>query len=113
MFDQRISIVTAPLVPGPYGAPVRDWNQATVRRVPFGVELQPGGRMEDTDNGTRVFVRSGWRLFTPPGTRLDVEATDRIRIDGWSNDLDVVGDPAPWTHPVLGHTELDLEEAHG
>lgn len=113
MFNTRVSVVSAPLVPGAYGGLVRDWSAATVTPVPFGVELQPGGRFEDSDNGTRVFVRSGWRLFTPPGTRLALEPTDRIRVDGSSRDLAVVGDVADWDHPVVGHTEVELEECRG
>lgn len=113
VYSARISVVTAPVVAGAYGGMVRDWDQATVRRVPFGVELQPGGRMEETENGSRVFVRSGWRLITPPGRLLDVAPTDRIRVDGWDHDLDVVGETGDWDHPMLRHTELDLEVSHG
>lgn len=113
VYDVRVSIVRAPLVPGPYGGTVRDWSQATVIPILYGVELQPGGRMEDTDNGTRVFVRSGWRLLTPPGRYLPVLATDRIRPAGWDHDLEVVGDVADWAHDGVGHTEIDLEVVHG
>lgn len=113
VYDARVSIVRAPLVPGPYGGTVRDWSQATVAPVPFGVEVQPGGRMEDTDNGTRVFVRSGWRLIAPPGRYLPVRPTDRIRVAGWDHDLEVVGDVADWAHAGVGHTELELEETRG
>lgn len=113
MYSARVSVVSAPLVRGAYGGMVRDWDAATVTPVPFGVELQPGGRMEDTENGTRVFVQSGWRLITPPGRVLTVEPTDRIRVDGWEDDLDVVGEAAAWEHPLLRHTELDLEVSHG
>lgn len=114
MYDAQISVVSAPLVPdGAYGGLVRDWSQASVRRVPYGVELQPGGRMEETENGTRVFVQSGYRLITPPGRVLHVEPTDRIRVDGWEDDLDVVGETGDWDHPLMRHTELDLEVTRG
>lgn len=113
MFNARVSVISAPMIPGPYGGLIRDWDHPVIRAVPYGVELQPGGRMEDSDNGTRVFVQSGWRLITPPGRYLAVLATDRIRVSGRDGDLAVVGDGSDWAHDAVGHTELELEAIHG
>jgi hypothetical protein len=91
----------APLVDGPYGNQVRDWENAPP--VTYPAEVQPVSSAEDVVDQQRTVTR--WRLFLGPGA--DLEATDRIEWDGATYEVD--GDVERWERRgVLHHIEAVL-----
>jgi hypothetical protein len=53
-----------------------------------------------------------WVLYLPPGTALDT--TDLVRVDGFSDDFEVSGEPREVVSPRTGiasHVEATLEKA--
>ena len=115
IFNQRVEVLRAGLVKSPYStATVEDWSNPQVIGVEFPVSVQPAGSTESEVE--RPTVNSGWRLITPPGTDLDLRASDRIRIGGMLV-MEVQGNPEKWPDPFrpgrVHHVEASLGEVNG
>lgn len=118
LFTDRVTVLRARRVRGPYGGWELDWDDPVEDPVPFGVAVHPRTSSESEDH-TRVHLQTGWRLITQPGFHLEVSATDRIRVESQPGDdggplvLHVDGAPAHFRTPILPHTEIDLEVRNG
>lgn len=108
LYTQSITIVRPGTATDEYGNARPDWGDPL--RIPVsGVNVQPqGDSSEDTDD--RQVTVTGWRLYTPRGTDLDLRETDRVEVDGMT--LQVTGKVARWPAPGGGvhHIEADLQE---
>lgn len=78
----RVTRLRAPLVRDAYGNETRDWDGAAELGLPAAVG--PMSTAEDVDDQQRTTTR--WRIILPPS--VDVEATDRIRWDGFTFEVD-------------------------
>ncbi|MFC7450548.1 hypothetical protein [Rhodococcus daqingensis] len=110
MFSDTIVILRAPTITDRYNSTVADWANAAEIEVPFLVSVQPAG---STEGGARpVTVTTNWRIFTPAGTDLDLQSTDRVKWAG--RDLEVVGEIARWPHPIIPgavhHVEVEVQK---
>lgn len=91
-----------------YNNEVPDWDAAT-RTTVERVVVCPSSQVEDEATG-RTTVTTGWRLYSEPGTDLDIRAADRIEWLGQT--LNVVGEVARYPWPRRGgvhHVDCRLE----
>lgn len=96
---------------GPYGG-YWDYDNPIIEPVPFRVWIQPVSSVENYDGMGSTIVISGYRLITPPGNHLEVNAKDKIRRVGESTTYEVVGEPAHWGRPLI-HSEINLQIYQG
>ena len=115
IFNQRISILRAGKKQSPYSTkPVADWGNPIVIPVDFFVSIQP----QSTSEGPleRPKVEASWRMYTPPGTDLDLRCVDRVGLSGML-DMNVVGKTSKWPEPfnpgAVHHVEASLEVVDG
>jgi hypothetical protein len=113
LYHDSGTVVRAPLVTDRYGNQVRDWDSAT--RFPVtDIAVLPTQQVEDA-TGNRTSVTTGWRLYSRPGTDVDLRATDRVEFGALS--LDVIGEVARWPHPLrpraVHHVEAELRRVTG
>lgn len=114
MFEQTVTRLRAPLVADRHRNQVRDWGAAAELLVEY-VNVQPVSQYEDGPGANRDRVVDGWRLYTAPGDDLDLQPTDRVRLDD-GQVLEVVGDVARWPDPHTGgvhHVEANLQRVRG
>ena len=90
-YRERVVVLRAPLVAGPYGRQTRDWAAARSHELD-GVTVQPLSSSEDSVDQDQTLTR--WRLYGP--ARADLLATDRVRWAGVESDLEVDGDVERW-----------------
>lgn len=118
IFVQEIEILRPGLVDDPYSTkPVLDYNNPTIIPVDFPVSVQP---VSSTEQGVfdadRHGIVSQFRLITPPGTDLDLQSTDRVRLGGLLV-MNAIGHPAKWPDPFrpgeVHHVEATLEVHNG
>lgn len=115
IFNQAVEILRPRMVKSPYSTEVvADWSSPVVTPVPFKVSVQPTGSTEGEVE--RPTVTSSWLMITPPGTDLDLKASDRVRLGG-TLVMDVDGDPARWPDPfrpgTVHHVEAKLVAVDG
>lgn len=114
MFNQSITRLRAPLVEDRLGSRERDWPNA-METVFTDVSVQPRSSRESTTE-PRDQVITGWRVYSRAGVDLDVQPSDRFRIDNGAV-CEVVGEVARWPHPIrrgaVHHVEFDLERVTG
>jgi hypothetical protein len=113
-FDQSATRLRAPIVTDRHNNRARNWEAAS--RMPIvGVAIQPFGRAEQNDAGSRDRITSGWTLQTPPGRDLDLLATDRVELsDGVV--CEVLGEVARHMDPFgrgVHHVEVALQRTTG
>lgn len=112
-FTHTITRVRAAQVTDRYGNLVTDWSAAE-RVAISGVVVQPVSQTETVTETTRQVVTTGYRVYTEPGSDVDVRATDRIE---WSGEVwEVLGEVARWPNPVTGdvhHVEFDMQRVAG
>lgn len=120
IFNQKVEIIKAGKKNTPYSTePVLDWNNTTIVEVPFPVSVQPsstqlGGNSEGPSERPQLIDR--FRLYTPPGTDIDLSANDRVKVGGVMT-LEVVATPVRWPDPFrdgeVHHVEATLECVRG
>lgn len=114
IFNHVISIVRPRRVRSSYGGLTDDWDNPEIIPVMVPVSVQPVSSTEVEGTGRRLSTQSRFRLFTkPPHLLEDVRSTDRIRVEGWARDLDIIGEPGHWRTTILPHSEIELEDRHG
>lgn len=113
MFNDFVTVVRAAVVRDRWDNDTFDWSGATRSVVP-GVVVMPTSQIEDAV-GNRVAVNTGWRLYSAPGTDVDVLPTDRVEWNGMS--LEVIGEVARYPHPIrpgsVHHVEIELRKMTG
>lgn len=113
MFHDTVTVVRATTGTDQYGNDTRDWATAT-RTTVAQVAVLPTTQVEDAA-GNRIALSTGWRVFTAPGTDVDLQATDRVEWNGIT--LEVIGEVARWPHPIrpgaVHHVEADLRRVTG
>lgn len=113
-FHQTVVRLRAPEVADKYRNRTRDWPNAARTSLPH-VSVQPAGRAEEHQPGDRDRATSGWNLQSPPGTDLDLLATDRVELEDGVV-CEVVGEvarhPDPWGRGVH-HAEAFLQRVSG
>lgn len=87
---------------GPGSSP--DWDNTTDADVP-GCSVQPAPADEFTVDRDTFLTR--YVAYCPPS--IDVSATDRIRWQGQTYDID--GDVLRWDFPPLDHVVLNLRRS--
>lgn len=115
IFNQTVEILRAGTKRSRYSSEtVPDWSNPTVIPVEFPVSVQPVGTTED--GVLRPTVDQSWRMYTPPGTDLDIRASDRVRLGGVLV-MAVDGAPARWPDPnnpgSVHHVEVGLKHVGG
>lgn len=110
MFTEPVTILRAEPVADRYGSQSsrqRDWSTATETETKAGV--QPNVNSETT--GDRDQLTTAIRVWLPAGT--DITATDRLRYDGGTYEID--GKPMPWKPPRgrTAHIELVARQVEG
>ena len=113
-FDQAATRLRAPIVRDRHGNRARNW--AAAERTPIvGVSIQPFSQAEAADPGARDRLTTGWRMQTPPGRDLDLDATDRVELaDGAA--CGVLGEVARHQDPFgrgVHHVEVALVRTTG
>lgn len=113
MFGDSVVVVRAPVARDRWDNDVADWAAAT-RTTVTRVVVIPTSQVEDAA-GNRVAISSGWRLYSAPGTDVDIRATDRVEWQGMS--LEVLGEVARYPHPIrpghVHHVEAQLQQVTG
>lgn len=119
-YQQRVSVIRPVTVTDPYNPDgghlsYDQTDGATATAVGFGVDMQPRLEVELGAEEGRIGTQTGWKLFTPPGRDLDVDATCRIRYRG--RDLDIEGEVRRWDsadYPSgVDHVSLTLQYVTG
>lgn len=115
IFNQQISIIRAGQSTSVYSSEVvKDWARAKTIEVPYLVSVQPQTTTEDSVERPQIITR--WRMYTPPGTDLDLLADDRILLGGELL-MQLVGSVMRWPDPVspgeTHHVECVLEAVDG
>jgi hypothetical protein len=106
LLRDRVVILRAPLISGPYGSTERDWPNATQTTVT--AEVQPLSSSEDVVQQERTLTR--FRVILPATAPL--VATDRVRWRGADHEVD--GEVEPHTfRGVLHHQEAVLQRVAG
>lgn len=113
IFADTVTVVRAKVVRDRWDNDTLDWAAAT-RTTVTGVLVMPTSQIEDAA-GNRVALSSGWRLYSQPGTDVDLFATDRVEWRAMS--LEVIGEVARWPHPLrpgaVHHVEAELRKVTG
>lgn len=105
---QTVTVLDAPLVPGPYNAEVRDWENAVpveVRRV----TVDYTGSSETKNAGDQTVTTA--RLFLPPSAPRVTEWM-RVRWQGRTWEVDGVPAVPEQAGPLSGQV-VDLKEVAG
>lgn len=105
----ELTIVRAPVVVDRYGGNERDWD-AAAQTVSTGWRVDPDEGLEHID-ATRDAVITRLRALGP--LDADVEASDRVLVDGDTFEID--GQPLRYRSPRnrVGHTALLLKRVTG
>lgn len=90
-----------------------DWSTSTDTLL-SGVSVQPNAQSEDISQRRDLLITS-WRVYSQPGTDLDVLPTDRMVLDDGTV-CEVKGEIARWANPFTGgvhHVEFVVERIEG
>ncbi|MFC5992946.1 hypothetical protein ACFQE5_01825 [Pseudonocardia hispaniensis] len=112
-FHDTVTVVRPARTVDRYRNEVLDWGPAATRVQVARVAVLPAVQAE-AETAVRDTVTTGWRLYSQPGTDLDIRASDRIEWAGYT--LSVVGEPARWPDPITGrvhHVDCALQEVTG
>lgn len=114
IFNQHIAVLRASKTRSPYGHSAPSWDSPLRIPVDFPVSVQPSASSEGP--AEREQVVTSWRLYSPPGTDLDLRPGDRVEVGG-TLVMDVVGQPMRWPDPFqpghVHHVEAVLEAVDG
>lgn len=104
--NQSITVLRAPLIDD-HGVMVADWSSPEVTQTVLeNCSVQPQAGSRDSAHRNAVEAELLVWVFGP----ADIQASDRIRVPGYSRDFIIQGEPGRWKSPGgrLDHIALRL-----
>lgn len=114
VYKYGVSVVRPTMIDSPYGSEkIPDWSQPWLDPLDVRCSVQPETTREIREADQRVIVHAAWKLYTEPGSVIDLDPGDRLDVPGIPHQLQVVGVPSQWDQLDRAHTEITLEVYYG